>query len=62
MKHNNSHMMGIPEGEENEQGIENLFEEIMTQIFPNLGRKKTQVWEAQTPQLDGPHQGTSQLK
>ena len=32
--------MGIPEGEEREQGIENLFEEIMTENFPNLVKKK----------------------
>ena len=32
--------MGIPEGEESEQGIENLFEEIMTENFPNLVKKK----------------------
>ena len=30
MKHNNIHIMGTPEGEEREQRIENLFEEIMT--------------------------------
>ena len=34
-KCNNIHMMGIPEGEESKQGIENLFEEIMTKNFPN---------------------------
>ena len=28
--------MGMPEGEEGEQGIENLFEKIMTENFPNL--------------------------
>ena len=30
MKWNNIHIMGIPEGEESEQGTENIFEEIMT--------------------------------
>ena len=40
--------MGIPKGEESEQGIENLFEEIMTKNFPNLVKEKvTQVQEAQ---------------
>ena len=39
--------MGIPEGKESEQEMENLFEEIMTKNFPNLVREKgTQVWEA----------------
>ena len=36
MKHNNISIMRIPEGEEREQGIEHLFEEIMTENFPNL--------------------------
>ena len=41
--------MGTPEGEESEQRIENLFEDIMTKIFPNMVREKhTQVQEAQT--------------
>ena len=40
--------MGIPGGEESEQGIENLFEEIMTENFPNLvSGKDTQVQEVQ---------------
>ena len=48
MKHNNIHIIGIPEGEEEEQGIENLFEKVMTENFPNLMREKvTQVQEAQ---------------
>ena len=28
--------MGVPEGEEGEQEIENLFEQIMKENFPNL--------------------------
>ena len=40
--------MRIPEREKREQGIENLFEEIMTENFPNLVKEKdTQVQEAQ---------------
>ena len=47
MKHNNIHIIGIIE-EEEEQGIENLFERVMTKNFPNLMREKfTQVQEAQ---------------
>ena len=41
MKHNNIHIIVVPEGEESEQGIENLFEEIITENFPNLVKKKT---------------------
>ena len=29
-------IIGIPQGEEKEKGIENIFEEIIAQIFPNL--------------------------
>ena len=44
MKHNNIQIIGIPEGEEKEQGIETLFEKIMTENFPNLESKNnTQV-------------------
>ena len=40
MKHNNTCMMGIPEGEESEQGHKHLIEEIMTETFPNLVKEK----------------------
>ena len=47
MKHN-IRITGILEGEEKEQGIETLFEKIMTENFPNLKREKAmQVQEAQ---------------
>ena len=47
-KGNNVHMMGIPEREESEQGIESLFEEIMANNFFNLVKEKnTQVQEVQ---------------
>ena len=41
MKHNNIHIIGIPEGEEEEQGIENLFEKVMMENFPDLLREKS---------------------
>ena len=48
MKLNNIHIIGIPEGEEEEQGIENLFEKVMMENFPNLRREKvTQIQETQ---------------
>ena len=48
MKHNNIHIIGIPEGEEEEQGIEDPFEKLMTESVPNLMRKNAmQVQEAQ---------------
>ena len=39
MKHNNILTIGIPEGEEEEQGIENLFEKVMMENNPNLMRE-----------------------
>ena len=48
MKRNNIRTIGIPEGEEEEQGIENLFEKVMMENFPNLrGEKVTQIRETQ---------------
>ena len=39
IKCNNIHKIGIPERQE-EQGIENLFEKVMMEYFPNLMREK----------------------
>ena len=53
MKHNNIHIIGIPEGEE--QGTENLFEKVMMENFPNLMREKvTQIQETQSPNQEEP--------
>ena len=44
--------MRIPEKEESEQQIKNIFEEVMTKIFPNLEKEKgTQVKEAKESQV-----------
>ena len=44
MKRNNIRIIGIPEGEEEEQGIENLFEKVMLENFPKQMREKvTQI-------------------
>ena len=40
MKRNNIRIIGIPEREEEEKGIENLFEKVMMENFPNLMREK----------------------
>ena len=48
MKRNNIHIKGIPAGEEEEQGTENLFKKVVVKNFPNLMREiVTQVQEAQ---------------
>ena len=37
LKHSNIQIIGEPEGEEQQQEIENLFEQIMKENFSNLG-------------------------
>ena len=47
--------MGVPEGEEREQEIENLFEKIITENFPYLVKEiDIQVQEVQSPKQDEP--------
>ena len=63
MKHNNIHIIGIPE-EEEEQGIENLFEKVMMENFPNLMREKSHTNPGNTESQSrgtqrGPLQDTS---
>ena len=54
-KHSNICIIGIPEGEEEQQGIENLFEKVIMENFPNLMREKaTQIQEAQSPNPEEP--------
>ena len=36
---NNIHIIGIAEREEEEEGMENLFEKVMMENFPNLMRE-----------------------
>ena len=46
---------GMPKGEEEEQEIENLFEKIMKENFPNSVKGiDIQVQEAQSPKQGGP--------
>ena len=61
MKCNNIRIIGIPEGEEEEQGIENLFEKVMMENFPKLRREKvTQIHETQRiPSKRNPQRPTS---
>ena len=48
IKRNNIPIMGVPEGEEREKGPEKIFEEIIVENFPNMGKEiATQVQEVQ---------------
>ena len=64
-KRSNIQIIGVPEGEEEEQEIENLFEQIMKENFPNLAKeidfqKSTNLRESQRSWTQGStHQGTS---
>ena len=55
-KHSNIWFTGVPEGEEGEEEIENLFEQIMKENFPNLAKEVDfqEVQEAQSPKEVGP--------
>ena len=61
MKRNNMCIIGIPEGEEEEERRENLFEKIMMGNFPNLIKEKvTQIQETQRiPSNRNPKRPTS---
>ena len=61
MNRNNICIIGTPEGEEEEQRIENLFEKVMMESFPNLMREKvTQIQETQrVPSRRNPKRPTS---
>ena len=60
MKRNNIRIIGIPEGEE-DQGIENLLEKVMMEVFLKLMREKvTQIQETQrVPSKRNPNRPTA---
>ena len=48
IKCTNIHIIGVPEGEEREKGPERIFEEIIVENFPNMGKEiVNQVQKAQ---------------
>ena len=47
IKQANICIIGIPEGKEKEKRIENIFEEIMSENFPNLKETDIKIQEAQ---------------
>ena len=65
LKRSNIQIIGVPEGEEEEQEIENLFEQIMKENFPSLAKEIDfqEVQEARRVPKSwsqgGTHQGTS---
>ena len=60
MKRNNIHIIGIPEGEE-DQGRENLFGKVMIENFLNFMREQvTQIQETQRVPARGTQRGPLQ--
>ena len=55
-KHSSIQIIGVPEGEEEEQEMEKLFKNIMKENFPNLAKEIDfqKVQEAQSPKEVGP--------
>ena len=48
VKHTNIRIIGMPEGEEREKGTEKIFQEIIAENFPNMGKEPlAQIQEAQ---------------
>ena len=64
-KHPDIWIIGVPEGEEEEQESGNLFEQIMNENFPNLAKERDfqEIQGAQKSQRNwiqgGTHQDTS---
>ena len=58
LKHSNIRIMGVPEGEKEEQKIENILEQIMKENFPSLAKEIDfqEVQEAQSPKEAGPRE------
>ena len=47
VKCTNIRLIGVPEGEEGEKGTEKIFQEIMAENFPNMGKESlTLIQEA----------------
>ena len=63
-KRSNIRIIGEPEGEEEEQEIENLFENIMKENFPNLAKEIDfqEVQEAQGPKEARPKEAHTKAR
>ena len=61
VKCTNIHIIGVPEGEERQKGPEKIFEEVVVENFPNMGKETVnQVQEAQrVPGRINPRRNTS---
>ena len=59
IKRTNIRNIGVPEEEEKKKASEKIFEEIIVENFPNMGKEiVNQVQEAQSPVQDSPRRIT----
>ena len=57
MKCTDMRIIGVPEGKEREKGPEKIFEEIIAEKFPNMGKEiisQVQEFHTQSPRQDKP--------
>ena len=54
LKRSNIRIIGVPEGEEEEQKIENLFEQIMKETFPTPAKEIRLPGSSESPKEAGP--------
>ena len=45
IKHTNIRIIGVPEEEEKKKGSEKIFEEIIVENFPNMGKEIVKSWK-----------------
>ena len=63
IKHTNIRIIGVPEDEEKKKGYEKIFEEIVVENFPNMGKEiANQVQEAQRVYRINPRRNTPRHK
>ena len=63
IKCTNIHIIGVSEGEERDKGLEEIFEEIIDENFPNMGKeivKKVAEVNSQQSQAGNTQRGTHQ--
>ena len=57
IKSTNICILGVPEGEEREKGSKKIFEEIIAEKFPNMGKEiisQVQEFHTESPRQDKP--------
>lgn len=61
--YNNIYIIGVPEGDDKKQGIENLFEEVMVENFPKRVKEKdTKFQKMQSPKNDDPKEVHTKIR